>query len=120
MSCWTSIASYVPQSTASGDDANAFFQYGSNKSSPQAKDGTAKVSQFDGAADNYALSSVDSSSNSSPITMAPTTQKRLVAAHNGRVSPAPLTGFATGMSISMYQRPEYPWNQAHSPTAITG
>ncbi len=74
-----------------------------------------KSTQFDGAADEYTLGSVDSSNDSSPITMG----MRSVTSQRSS-SPAPMTGIVSGTSL-MYpdDRFEFQW-EAHTPTAIQG
>ena len=101
------------------------MQFRTGKSSPQIKEGTLKSGQYDGSCDSYVLGSVESSNNSSPITMAsvdrnpPRTQPPPQTSQSS--SPAPMTGFVTGTSpMYPYQRSEFPWYDAHTATAIQG
>lgn len=99
------------------------------KSSPQLKDGTLRSGQYDGSNDDgYILGSVESSTNSSPVMneknpSPPRAQPQTNGSQASRsVSPAPMTGFATGTSpmypYSMHSG--FPFHDAHTATAIRG
>lgn len=110
-------------------DKYCFF--GSNKSSPQIKDGTLRSGQYDGNTDDgYVLGSVNSTASSSPLMMQSSEKKSSPARipqnkqTSRSTSPAPMTGLVTGTS------PMYPhhlqkhgaflFNETHSATAIRG
>ncbi|KAL3424954.1 protein phosphatase regulator [Phlyctema vagabunda] len=109
-------------------DKYCFF--GSNKNSPQAKDGTLRPGPYDGNNDDvYVLGSVDSTASNSPLMMqAPENKNTLPRAQPQpstqaarSASPAPMTGFATGTS-PMYHHLHggFLFNEAHAATAIRG
>lgn len=128
MSCWTSIASYVPTNTTGQPWTRKLttLQFGSVKSSPQLKEGSLRSGQYDGSnEDGYILGSSDSSSDNSPLMMEkkaspPRTQNPTVRASRS-ASPAPMTGFVSGTS-PMYHNLHvgFPFNETHAATAIRG
>jgi hypothetical protein len=106
-------------------DKYCFF--GSVKSSPQLKDGTLKSGKYDGGnEDGYLLASADSTASNSPQMAekkaSPPRAQMSNTQTSRSVSPAPMTGFATGTS-PMYlnhMHTGFPFRDAHTPTAIRG
>lgn len=105
-------------------DKYCFF--GSVKSSPQLKDGTMRSGQYDGNDDGYILGSADSTASNSPQMVekkAAPARVQMNSTQSARsVSPAPMTGLATGTSPMYFHHMHsgFPFHDAHTPTAIRG
>ena len=91
------------------------------------KDGTLRSGKYDGGIeDGYLLASADTTASNSPQMVekkaSPPRAQMSNTQTSRSVSPAPMTGFATGTS-PMYlnhMHTGFPFRDAHTPTAIRG